>query len=428
MFPKKRLFAWLWVALCILAIFLVVPLARAIQNFVAARWGRALFGYGVLAATAAAFLAAIYVLAFRLKIRPLSNYLWLATVAGAYIYVTLQLWRAPEEAVHFLEYGLLGYFLFRALSLSIRDKSIYLTAFLIGSLVGIFDEILQWAMPGRYWDFRDAGLNALATGLFQVALWKGINPRIISERISLRSIRRVSLLAAANILLLGLCASNTPQRVASYAPRIPGLSFLLKEEPMYEFTQKHVDPEIGAFYSRLSLEEMGKEDRESAEHWAKVLREWKNRDYALFLREHHPLLHAFVYEMRIHIFRRDRRIEEAAKAKEAKSRQEALFVAYKENMILEKYFGRTLGKSSYKWSPEKKAEISATVDPAKPYRSPVSAGPFQIKEKTLWLGIAVVLCILAAAQFFLARSFGKKINPGRDRQGEPARGFEPPTR
>ena len=408
MFPKKEVFAWLWVALCTLAIFLVVPLARAIQKFVSARWGRPFFGYAVLAITALAFCAIVYVLVFRLQIRSPSNYLWLTAVAALYIYFTLKLWRAPEEAVHFLEYGLLGFFLFRALSLKIRDKTIYLTAFLIGSLIGIFDEILQWMMPGRYWDFRDAGLNALATGLFQVALWKGIKPGIISEKTGPRSVRRVSLLAAANILLLGLCASNTPQRVASYTARLPFLSFLVKEEPMYEFTRKHVDLEIGVFYSRLSADGLEKEDTQASDHWAGILRDWKDKDYALFLREHHPLLHPFLYEMRIHIFRRDRRVEEAEKAKDEKSKQEALFIAYKENMILEKYFGRTLEKSSYKWSPEKKAEISATVDPAKPYRSPVSAGPFHIKEKTLWLGIAALLGLLLGFNLALP---GRQKNP-----------------
>jgi len=406
--PKRAFFPWLWVVLCTLAIFLVVPLARAIQKFVSARWGRPFFGYAVLVITAASFCAIVYVLVFRLKIRSPSNYLWLSAVAALYVYFTLKLWRAPEEAVHFLEYGLLGFFLFRALSLSIRDKGIYLTAFLIGSLIGIFDEILQWMMPGRYWDFRDAGLNALATGLFQVALWKGIKPKIISEKIGPKSVRRISLLLAVNILLLGLCASNTPQRVASYSGRLPFLSFLVKEEPMYEFTRKHTDPEIGLFYSRLSPEGLEKEDNERSDHWAGILRDWKEKDYALFLREHHPLLHPFLYEMRIHIFRRDRRVEEAAKAKDEKSRREALFVASKENMILEKYFGRTLEKASYKWSEEKKAEIAVFVDPAKSYRSPVSAGRFQIKEKTLWLGITAFLALLLGLNLAL---LGRQRNP-----------------
>jgi VanZ family protein len=400
--PKRRFLAWLWVALCTLSIFLIVPLARTIQKFVSARWGRPFFGYAVLAITALAFCVLVNILVFRLKVRTLSNYFWLAVVAALYVYFTLQLRRAPEEAVHFLEYGLLGYFLFRALSLSIHDKSIYPTAFLIGSLIGIFDEMLQWITPGRYWDFRDVGLNALATGLFQVALWKGIKPRAISERIKPESVRRISILLAVNILLLGLCASNTPRRVAAYTQKLPRLSFLVKEEPMYEFTFKHVDPEIGTFYSRLSTADLEKEDSQNFGHWGKILRDWKEKDYALFLREHHPLLHPFVYEMRIHIYRRNGRAGTALKAKDEKSRREAQFVAAKENMILEKYFGRTLTESTYRWSEKMKEEMAASVDLTKPYRSPVSAGPFHLKENTLWLGIAVFLVLLVGLNLVLA--------------------------
>jgi hypothetical protein len=403
---KRRLLAWLWVALCTLSIFLIVPLARTIQGFVSARWGRPLFGLAVLALTALAFVILLYWLVFRLKIRTPSNYFWLTGVAALYIYFTLQLWRAPEEAIHFLEYGLLGYFLFRALSLSIRDKSIYATAFLVGSLIGVFDEILQWIMPGRYWDFRDAGLNALAAGLIQVALWKGIRPQGFSEKIGPGAVRRISILLAANILLLGLCASNTPPRVAAYTRNLPCLSFLVKEEPMYEFTWKHVDPEIGTFYSRLSLPGLEKEDTERCSHWGKILRDWKEKDYALFLREHHPLLHAFVYEMRVHIYRRNGRAGTALKAKDEKSRRKDQFIAFKENMILEKYFGRTLAESSYRWGEKRGAEMADSMDLAEPYRSPVSAGPFHVKEKTLWPGIVVFLGVLFGLN--LALSFGRR--------------------
>lgn len=393
---KKKFWAWLWVVLCTLAIFLIVPLARMIQKFVSEHWGRALFGYSVLVAVAAAFFAVLYVLIFRLKIRSPANYIWLIAVAILYVYFTLKLWRAPEEAVHFLEYGLLGFFLFRALSLSIRDKSIYFTAFFIGSLVGIIDEILQWMTPNRYWDFRDAGLNALAVGLFQVALWKGIKPKIISEKTSAKSIRTVSTLLAANLLLLGLCASNTPQRVAVYAERLPFFSFLLKEEPMYEFSQKHEDPEIGIFYSRLSIEDLKITDATKSDHYGQILKDWKSKDYGLFLSQHTPLLHPFLYEMRVHIFRRDRKEEEASRAKSEKARQEALFVAYKENLILEKYFSQTLQRSTYAWSEEKAKKLESLVDKDKFYRSPVSAGVIHIKEKTIWGGILVLLTTLLA--------------------------------
>jgi VanZ family protein len=401
---SKKFQAWLWVVLCVLTIFLVVPTARTIQKFVSDNWGRSLFGYAVLAAVAAAFLCLLYILVFRLNIRSPANYIWLTAVAGLYVYFTLKLWRAPEEAVHFLEYGLLGYFLFRALNLTIKDKSVYPTAFLIGALVGTFDELLQWVTPDRYWDFRDVALNALAAGLFQIALWKGIKPRIISEKISPRSVRRVSILAAALVVILGFCASNTPQRVVRYVKRFPSLSFLLKAEPMYEFTRKHEDPEIGVFYSRLTLEGLQNQDTGMSDEWARILREWKDKDYSLFLSTYSPLIHPFLYEMRIHVFRRDRKLEQAGKAKKKKDRQENLFIAWKENLILEKYFGLALEKSSYRWDRDQKAEIEGRIDKDRPYRSPVSAGRFQVKEKALWAGILVFLAALAALNLLNSRA------------------------
>ncbi len=391
---KKKFWAWIWVSLCILAIFLIVPLARTIQAFVSERWGRPIFGYAVLATVGVAFLAAAIVLFFRLQIRSPGRLVWLAAVAGLYVYFTLKLWRAPEEAVHFLEYGLLGFLLFRALSHSMRDKSVYLAAFFIGSIVGVFDEILQWIVPGRFWDFRDAGLNALAAGLFQVALWKGIKPSFISEKFNLKSARRISLLLAVNLVLLGLCASNTPQRVTWYAGRVPFLSPLLKQEPMYDFSLKYEDPEIGTFYSRLSPEELKKEDLENSDRHAESLRSWKDKDYGLFLSQHSPLLHTFLYEMRVHIFRRDKKAEEARKTRKESKAGEFLFIAFKENLILEKYFGQTLEKSSYSWDEETKRKTGAQIERSQPYQSPVGRGLIHLKEKTIWLSIVIMMTLL----------------------------------
>ncbi|OGD22841.1 MAG: hypothetical protein A2W03_03670 [Candidatus Aminicenantes bacterium RBG_16_63_16] len=345
-----------------------------------------------------------YVLFFRLRIRSLPRYLWLAAVLGLYVYFTLKLWRAPEEAVHFLEYGLLGFLLFRALSLTIHDKSIYLVGFLAGTLVGTADEILQWLTPGRYWDFRDVGLNALAAGLIQVALWKGIRPGIIGEKTGPKSLRRVSALLAIQVVILGLCASNTPARTARFAARFPSLSFLLREEPMYEFTKKHDDREAGVFYSRLSLEGLEADDINRSDEWARILNEWKDKKYADFLSHYSPLIHPFLYEMRIHLFRRDRKLEERRRAKTDKARREALFIAFRENRILERHFRRTLEKSGYKWEAGTRTEAAMAENASKPYRSPVSAGRFQVKESHLWTGIILLLLGLAAANLIAART------------------------
>ncbi len=401
---QKRFLAWLWVAFCAAAIFLVVPTARAIQKFVGENWGRAFFGYFVVAVVAAAFLGIVYLLLFRLKIRTVTNYVWLAACAALYLYFTLKLWRNPEEAVHFLEYGLLGFFLFRAWRLTIPDKAVYIASFLTGTLVGAFDEIFQWLMPGRYWDIRDVGLNALAVGLFQVALWKGVRPKLASHGIAAGSVRKVSVLFATNLLLLGLCMSNTPERVSAFVERFPSLAYLEKEEPMREFKMKHSDPEIGSFYSRLTVERLKVTDFEKSVEFARILRDWKDKDYNEFLQTFNPLNNPFLYEMRVHIFRRDRKHEEGQKAGSERRKKGALFIAYKENLILEKYFGRTLQASGYKWSHEKIVAIEPLINKNASYASPVSKDLFYwLSEPAMWTAIFLGLFALTIFNIFFLR-------------------------
>lgn len=407
---QKRFLAWLWVALCAAAIFLVVPTARAIQKFVGEHWGRAFFGYFVVAAVAATFLTILYLLIVRMKIRAASNYIWLAACAALYLYFTLKLWRNPEEAVHFLEYGLLGFFLFRAWRLTVPDKAVYLASFLTGTLVGTFDEIFQWFMPGRYWDIRDVGLNALAVGFFQVALWQGVQPKLISPRIAAKSVRKVSFLLAANLLLLGLCMSNTPDRTGALGGRFPALAFLEKEEPMREFKMKHKDPEIGSFYSRMTVERLKVTDFEKSVEYGRILRDWKDKDYNEFLETFNALNTPFLYEMRVHIFRRDRKYEEGQKAASERRKKEAFFIAFKENLILEKYFTRTLRSSEYQWGRENAAAIELLIEKNAAYTSPVSKDLFYwLSEGAMWTAIFAALLALVILNAF----FSHKKKPDR---------------
>jgi hypothetical protein len=386
--PKKTIWPWAGVALCSLAIFVTIPLARAIQKFVSARWGMTFFGYFVLTSVGMAFIVLILILILKLKIRTPAGYIWLTLVAGLYVYFTLQRWRVPVEAVHFLEYGLLGYFIFRALRTSFPDPAIYLAGMLLGSIIGTFDEIIQWMVPQRYWDFRDVGFNALSSALFQVALWKGVRPALLSPRISLRSWRKTFLLAAVLVTLLCLCALNTPQRTAGFVKAFPSMAFLLKEEPMYEFTNKYRDPEVGIFYSRMKLNALAKRDAETSVDNGRVLKEWKDRAYQDFLSNFSPFMHTVLYEFRVHVFRRDRMIEEGRKTGAGEAREKALLAAYKENLILQKYFPETLRLSPYVWSDEIIQSLRAEIDPALPYRSPVSAGSFiVVSERVIWLAM-----------------------------------------
>jgi hypothetical protein len=108
--------------------------------------------------------------------------------------------------------------------------------------------------------------------------------------------------------------------------------------------------------------------------------------------------------MRVHLFRRDRWLREGRAAGSAKAGKNALFVAYKENLILEKYFGQTLEKSSYKWEAEEKGDLAGLIGQDRAYRSPVSAGAFQIKEALLWAGIFVFLAALVGLDLVSSRA------------------------
>lgn len=409
---SKKFRAWLYVSLCILAIFLFVPVARQIQNFLSAHFGRSFLGYLVILLAALALMSAYYLIWFHLKIRAFSNYIWLILTGGLFLYLTIRRWKVPEEAIHFLEYGLLGFLLFRALSFSIKDKSIYFSSLFIGSLVGIGDEFLQWVIPNRYWDFRDIAFNVFGVALTEFAIWRGIKPKIISQRIVLKSLRKAAWLLGVNLLILGLCLSNTPERIARYSQVIVTLRFLQKEELMHDFTRfKHQDPEIGTFYSRLRIKELKETDKNRASEFGSILTEWKDKDYTEFLRVYSHIGHPFLHEMRVHIFRRERMLETAEKATNEKAKKEALFVAYKENLILEKYFGKTLENSVYKLNDEIISRVKSSVDKDAPYRSPVAYVPSFTSERVAW---TIIIFYFAGLIFLSIFPFKRRGGEGGD--------------
>lgn len=180
-------------------------------------------------------IASLYFLIFRLKVKNFSQYFWLIASSGLYVYFTLQLKEHPEEAVHFLEYGLLSFFIFRALSQRIRDWTIYIITILFVSLVGITDEFIQWLLPSRFWSYKDVGINALAAGIFMLVIWQGIKPKIISSPVQKISLKMLCGIISLNLLFLGLCLSNTPETVNNYTSIFESLSWLQNEEPMTDF-------------------------------------------------------------------------------------------------------------------------------------------------------------------------------------------------
>jgi len=393
-----------------LAIFALIPFGNTIQKFISDNLGKTFFIYLTLAVLGIIFIGLIYFLIYRLKIRSLLNYIWLIILAGLYVYITLKMRNSPVEVTHFLEYGLLSIFIFRALNHHIKDKTIYFSAAFIILLIGTLDEIIQWIVPGRVWNFKDAGLNVISGGLIQLAIWQVIRPKSISEKTSIKSLRIMTSLIAACFLILGLCVSNTSNQVYRYSNQIPLLYFLQKEEAMSEFGYKYKDPEIGIFYSRLSSSKLIKKDKKKGEKNAEILNESVERDYKQFIQEYNPAADPFMHELRVHIFRRDIYFKKGKKASSIDKKKESYFIAYKENLILEKYFPRSIKNSVYKWENCKIENIKTFVDEKKTYVSPVSSNLFtSFSERTVWIMIfSMIFILLVVNLFFTFKKYWKK--------------------
>jgi len=373
---EKPWVAWSVVVIWSLFVFLTIPFARTIRNFVSENWGRDLFTYSVLVVIAVALVAsAFYVIRYRVS-APKSHLLWLTTTAIFFTAYTIYLGkRSPEESIHFIQYGVLGILVFRALSIKYRDITIYFSASIIGGMIGIIDELIQWLIPERFWDFRDVWINFFAAALVQVAISKGLRPAYISNRPSIQNIRFLCRLLAAAAAMIGVSLLNTPERVAWYAERIPGLEYLKNNESiMVEYAYQHHDPEIGIFFSRFPLNDLRKTDLARGKEAAAVLNMYPDRaSYKDFLKIYTSAVDPFLHEARVHLYSRDANFSVALNIGPTSDGYEwALTKAYRENQILEKYFSNTLQSSIYVWPPEKFTLTEQYLQQEKVFRSWVS--------------------------------------------------------
>ena len=70
----------------------------------------------------------------------------------------------PDKLIHCLEYAVLGVFIFRWIRLELGASpmtKVRVTAFLLGSFMGIIDENYQRLIPGRQSDFWDWVLDSV---------------------------------------------------------------------------------------------------------------------------------------------------------------------------------------------------------------------------------------------------------------------------
>jgi hypothetical protein len=109
-----------------------------------------------------------------------------------------------------------------------------------------------------------------------------------------------------------------------------------------------------------------------------------------------------MHELRVHIFRRDRHFKKANKSSNPKEKKEFYLIAYKENLILQKYFTQSTKNSVYGWVDDKIKKIEALTEKNIYYESPVSANIFTaFSEKAMWITIFVLIFLLTMINLIL---------------------------
>lgn len=395
--------SWLLVLLSIAVIWATIPFARDVSDFVGKRWGRDLFREGVMILVVAGVGAALLTVVRIAKLAR-RNFLWLLLVGALLSYFTLGVRASPEETIHFAEYFVLGFLLFRALSHRMRDVGIYAAALLLGATVGLVDEALQWFTPERVFDLRDVAFNALGTAMSQVAIAQGFSPPFIGRTIGPRTLRRVFFYAAIFVSLLWLCFINTPAVTQRLVCRFPRFWYLLyKTSAMSEYGYKHELPGVGTFFSRFTLTGLLQQDGQRAEEVAAILNAYHDpRKYGKFLRTYTPLTDPFVHEARVHLYRRDHYLAVAPKYRgNPKLRRYHYTVAWREHQFMTIFFSNSLARSYYRWRPEVEHAVREESDPMLEYVSDVSANLITaFSQRTVHRIFSGLLLLLAGGWFF----------------------------
>lgn len=360
--PRRPAFHWAAVAVWSATIFAVIPLARPLQVTVTASIGRAAFTVVALAVAAAVGVAAVHA-AWRAG--PEGRVLRLCVLGAVgvtYTWFSLSLRASPEEALHFVQYGVLALLVFRALSLRFGDASVYAAALAVCVIVGAVDEVVQWLTPDRWFGFKDIGLNTLGASLALVAIGLGIQPDYIRRRPAPTALRVSLRLWAVTLTALLLLSLHTPWVVEQYTSVIAALDGLRTNRSVVaEYGHRHsVDGLV--FWSRLGTDELRRLDAARASTLGDDLASRRSGgDLDARLAVHRRGTDAFAFEVTKRLAVRNASLKNAADADTDEEEQALLEKAAIENAVLERFAPETLTASDHGLSAAEQARLQAAV-------------------------------------------------------------------
>ena len=158
---KREKQLWIWLAVVMIAIYSTLGLAGAFADTLRER--------GILSQMfSAGFLLVLATIATQgLRKKPDKFDIGITMgIAGVYLIVFARM-GVPEERSHIIEYSIVAVFIFEALKERVKNgkKIAYLplVTIAITSLLGFFDEIIQFFLPNRVFDWFDVLFNFLAS-------------------------------------------------------------------------------------------------------------------------------------------------------------------------------------------------------------------------------------------------------------------------
>lgn len=158
---NERIHRWFLAGLWVILIYGTLSIVRPLTEF-AKQYS--LFPVVINAVIVIILIGAVALFLKKNPIRQALTYVLLLSVLAAYLFGLIII-SIPEERLHFVEYGVLAFLVYRALILDVSKRLGYLLAFIITTLIGLGDEGIQYLLPNRYYQFKDVCLNSISAAL-----------------------------------------------------------------------------------------------------------------------------------------------------------------------------------------------------------------------------------------------------------------------
>ncbi|MBD3392301.1 MAG: hypothetical protein GF418_09555 [Chitinivibrionales bacterium] len=202
-FTRTDRILWLVIAAFTALIYSTLSIVSALRKWLEETFGRECYNavYWVFAAIGAVIL--VYLIRKLRGLRLLGSIAVIAIVAAVYWYY-LSGMKYPAEKIHFLEYGLLGALLLAALRHHCAQWVSALSAVTIVYWIGLGDEAIQWMLPNRVGEIRDAVINLLSGALGVAALHFSVYMYHTSPAATRRQVKGLPILGAVTSVMTAL--------------------------------------------------------------------------------------------------------------------------------------------------------------------------------------------------------------------------------